>query len=391
MLRFSVLRKSNLTLLVVGLLTLALSACGDSTPTTPAQSAATVIVSTTAPVTTLAATTIAPTTLTLATATPVPATPTLTSVPTTSAIEAGLTVRANVTPTTTSPVELLLTFKSDANPLTNPFGIALDGQGNLYAVDQDHNQIYKFDKNAQFVTRWGSKGTQDGQFEFNPPAGVDGPGTGFLTIDKAGNLYVSDAYNGRIQKFDSNGKFLAKWSLPPQEPGSPGPLFIDDQNQLYVSAGKGYLKYDSNGQFLEEWDKATLQGVKAGPLFGFGTIDKQHNIYFADLIMGFVYKVSPDKKVLTTFGTKKGQGDGDLDFPVGVATDSKGRVFITDNTSRVQVFDSNGKFLTKWNSPEQPPFDAAAVAVDNQDNIYVSYCDCGGAKRTPAVYKFRLK
>ena len=42
-----------------------------------------------------------------------------------------------------------------------------------------------------FITRWGSKGMGDGQFQ--SPNGI--------ATDSAGNVYVSDSNHNRIQKF----------------------------------------------------------------------------------------------------------------------------------------------------------------------------------------------
>ena len=42
-----------------------------------------------------------------------------------------------------------------------------------------------------------------GNGQFNVPAGV--------AVDHAGNVYVADQGNNRIQKFDSIGKFIATW------------------------------------------------------------------------------------------------------------------------------------------------------------------------------------
>ena len=56
--------------------------------------------------------------------------------------------------------------------------------------------FFKSDKEAyQFVSTWGSEGSQPGQF--SGPIGI--------AIDKAGFIYVSDAENDRIQKFTSDG------------------------------------------------------------------------------------------------------------------------------------------------------------------------------------------
>jgi DNA-binding beta-propeller fold protein YncE len=52
-----------------------------------------------------------------------------------------------------------------------------------------------------FVAQWGARGQADGQFI--EPYGV--------ATDAAGNLYVADSLNHRIQKFSPAGAFLGKW------------------------------------------------------------------------------------------------------------------------------------------------------------------------------------
>ncbi len=52
-----------------------------------------------------------------------------------------------------------------------------------------------------FVSKMGSKGSGDGQF--------DTPHT--MAFDPSGNMYITDTKNARVQKFDSNGTFLSKW------------------------------------------------------------------------------------------------------------------------------------------------------------------------------------
>ena len=56
------------------------------------------------------------------------------------------------------------------------------------------------------MTKWGSYGTGDGQFNY--PVGV--------TVDSSDNVYVADFNNNRIQKFDSSGTFMTKWGSPGQ-------------------------------------------------------------------------------------------------------------------------------------------------------------------------------
>ena len=62
-----------------------------------------------------------------------------------------------------------------------------------------------FDLNAdtppEFLLKWGEYGTGDGQFK--TPSGI--------AVDSSGDVYVADTWNGRIQKFTRDGKFL--WRL----------------------------------------------------------------------------------------------------------------------------------------------------------------------------------
>ena len=83
----------------------------------------------------------------------------------------------------------------------HPSGIAVDSSGNVYLADTDNHRIQKFSSNGQFVTRWGSQGSGDGQF--GSPQGI--------ALDSSGNVYIADEWNHRIQKFSSNGQFIAKW------------------------------------------------------------------------------------------------------------------------------------------------------------------------------------
>ena len=74
---------------------------------------------------------------------------------------------------------------------SEPFGVATDAAGNVYVSDYNNNRIQKFTNTGTYLTQWGSEGSGDGQFD--RPYGV--------ATDAAGNVYVVDAGNNRIQKF----------------------------------------------------------------------------------------------------------------------------------------------------------------------------------------------
>jgi len=101
-------------------------------------------------------------------------------------------------------------------------------------VDTNNNRIQKFDSSGNFLLKWGknagagSSGSDDGQF--NLPQGV--------SVDSSGNVYVADAGNHRIQKFDSNGNFLLTWGTFGSDDGEfrgPTGVAVDSSGNVYVT------------------------------------------------------------------------------------------------------------------------------------------------------------
>jgi DNA-binding beta-propeller fold protein YncE len=93
------------------------------------------------------------------------------------------------------------------------------------------------------LSTWGNKGTSDGQFDDPPSVAVDS------TTNK---VYVADPINKRIQIFDSDEKFLAKWSVPEwgQLQGFED-LGVDPKTgRLYASSANmdSVLMFDLNGK-----------------------------------------------------------------------------------------------------------------------------------------------
>ncbi|HEY2841271.1 MAG TPA: NHL repeat-containing protein, partial [Pirellulales bacterium] len=153
-------------------------------------------------------------------------------------------------------------------------------------------------KPLRFVCEWGKQGSENGEFNF--PIGV--------AINRADEIFVTDFYNARVQKFTRDGKFLAAFAVS----HFPGGIALDQEENIYVAhAGIPPSRFDEE----RKRDKIAV--------------------------------FSPAGKPLREWG-KFGVGDSEFDMPGGIAI-CKGRIYVADQCNRrIQVFDTQGKFLTKW-------------------------------------------
>ena len=83
-------------------------------------------------------------------------------------------------------------------------GLATDAAGNVYVVDSSHNRIEKFDANGDFLTAWGHRGSELGEFNFGSSQNYTQPPGGGIAV--AGSyVYVADSGNNRIERFNLEG------------------------------------------------------------------------------------------------------------------------------------------------------------------------------------------
>jgi DNA-binding beta-propeller fold protein YncE len=179
-----------------------------------------------------------------------------------------------------------------------PLGMCIDGNGNILVADTGNGRIEKFSPTGSFLSVIASKGSGHGQL--GEPNGI--------AVDRSGNIYVAEvASNHRVQKLAPDGTFIAEWKGP--DAGFYGP-----------------------------------RRIAIGP---------DDSVYVLDQGRTRIVKFSPDGHVLSSWGSK-GSGDGQFNDPTSVAVDStSGKVYVADPINkRIQVFDQNGKFLTKWIIPE---------------------------------------
>lgn len=229
---------------------------------------------------------------------------------------------------------------------SGPTGVAVDAAGNVYVVDSGNHRIQKFDSIGKFLAKWGTQGLGDGQF--NVPIGI--------AVDSKNNVvYVVDKGNHRIQKFDVSGpsaRFLLKW-------GSQCNLTVTPPTGRCVDPdGEGPLQ-TGDGQFHEP------QAV---------AVDAAGNVYVSDSGNHRIQKFDPMGKFLLKRG-KNGIAPGQFDTPRGLAIDKQGNLLVIDQgNDRVQEFKADGTFERMWGesgSAEGEFRFPQDIALDKAGNVYV--------------------
>ena len=223
--------------------------------------------------------------------------------------------------------------------LASPADVAIDSAGNLWVVDRANNRIQKFGPDGKFITKFGTYGKGDGQL--NAPTSV--------AVDPKGNLWVVDKWNHRVQKFDPSGKFLLKagsLGTGKEQFKAPESITIDAKgNVLVCDTLNGRIqKLSESGAFLQEIGVGKFSectGIDVGP-YG--------RIWAADWVNHRVNVFDESGGWLWQFG-KNGSGPGEFSNPDAIEIDAQGDVYVGDqNNHRVQQFNSESKFVAQFGS-----------------------------------------
>jgi tripartite motif-containing protein 71 len=285
--------------------------------------------------------------------------------------------------------------------ITLMFGVAtvtvIVSSGSAFAQSDNDTGI----KEYQFVTKWGSMGTEPGQFDGQNNVA----GTGEF-------VYVPDYNNQRIQKFTNDGQLVKTWGGTYDEADgefkNPHGVALDSEGNVYVSERSGLRiqKFDSDGNFITKWGSEGtgngqflhLHDIAVGPSgdsssnsnqSADGTLSFSNNgnasqstnnefVYVTDNEIFNVQKFTLDGDFVTSWGSE-GESDGQFASLESLDVDSQGNVYVADfGNNRIQKFTSDGEFISTWGfeGSEQGQFDGpSGLAVDNEDNIYVTEND----------------
>jgi hypothetical protein len=250
--------------------------------------------------------------------------------------------------------------------LSNPWGLALDGAGNLYIADSYNNRVRKVAADGTIVTVAGN-GTAGNSGDGGPAANAQLGIPKGVALDSAGNLYIADLDNSRIRKVgvDGNIATLAAFDHPDSVAVDVGGnLYVADTSSCTVrkvAAGGTISTLVGNTD-----PKYSAMGGSASTCPNAATVDAAGNLYFADggayweflasgshinrvVMNSEIRKMTPDGAITTVAGAGFAGYSGDgtpatealLDYPNAIALDAVGNLFIADGnrdlTDRLQV------------------------------------------------------
>jgi len=205
-------------------------------------------------------------------------------------------------------------FSGDGGVATNaslymPYGVVVDGSGNVFIADTYNNRIRKVATNGIITTVVGNGSSPPLSY----PYGV--------TLDGAGNLFLSDSGNCRIRKLATNGL-------------------------ITTVAGNGKYGYSGDGGSATNAELNNPIGV---------AVDVNGNLFIGDAGNNNVRKVAVNGIITTVAGNGAAGFSGDggvatsaaLYSPSGIAVDASGNLFIADCiNSRIRRVGTNGIITT---------------------------------------------
>lgn len=204
--------------------------------------------------------------------------------------------------------------------LTIPGGVAIDGAGNLYIADTDNNIVREVNLTTGSIVTLAGNGqpgyTGDGDLANSANTTLNSPEG--ITVDAAGNLFIADTGNNVIREVNASTGIIT------------------------TIAGGGATPDTCTGSTDSIGDGCTATSATLSAPYGVA-FDPSGNMYIPDSGNNRVRVVSASH-IITTFagtgaagysGDTKAAAQAELYSPFGVACDAAGDVYIADAQNHV--------------------------------------------------------
>jgi len=281
----------------------------------------------------------------------------------------------------------VFSFSGDGGPallatFRFPEGVTIGGDGNLYIEDTGNFRIREVSADGTIRSVAGN-----GQFEATsdgtPAANSSLVGPNLLSFDPSGRLLIADSGDFTVRRIDSDGTiqtiagtgiegagdgYVLTYGQQGKQTliGTARQAVADTQGNVYVSddgvgvvykiTPDGILNVFAGQVFSYQFGGDNIQATSSSFITPQGlALDQNGNLYISDPDDNRIRKVSTDG-IITTFagtGTAGYSGDGGpatqamLNFPQGIAFDSKGNLIIADRVNnRLRMVTPDGNIST---------------------------------------------
>lgn len=244
-------------------------------------------------------------------------------------------------------------YGDENGQFAGPDGISVSSTSLVYVVDRGNGRVQVFDSNGRYLRQWGTTGRENGQF--SNPSGI--------AINPLG-VYVCDNNNLRVQRFTLDGEFVTKFF----EGERPSNIAANNSGDVYVTSSNSVRKFRANGIFDMAWGRS---GVGHGEFRGAAgvAIDSGGNVYVADYSNHRIQKFNRNGVFITSWGSR-GNKPTQFQHPVGIAIDAEDKIYVADYTNRrIQKFYASGKYITSFNTSGFTP---TSVAIGGDGSCYVT-------------------
>jgi sugar lactone lactonase YvrE len=247
--------------------------------------------------------------------------------------------------------------------IAKPMGVAVDASGNVYFAETDNSFVRKIDMTTGIMTR--VAGTSFGfSGDGSPAIHAQLAFPSSVALDRDGNIYIADEYNFRVRKIAvgtgiittiaGNGDFIASGDGGPATAAGvlAAAVTVDGAGNVYISDGSTSIRRVAAGSGII----STVVGSDRNEFSGDGgpaseaklnypsdlAVDSLGNLYIADTDNQRIRKVDAGSGIITTVAGSGKQGflgdGGDataaaLGMPSGVALDASGNLFIADDAN----------------------------------------------------------
>jgi sugar lactone lactonase YvrE len=263
--------------------------------------------------------------------------------------------------------------------LGRPQAIAFDQSGNLYIADQSNSVVWMVASATGNISVVAGTGVSGNGIDGGLATETEMYGPSGLAFDKAGNLYIADAYNGRIRMVAVQTGIITTVAGPgtfgtlgdggPATAaylGNIGGLAFDGAGNLYVA---GYRNNRIRMIAAKTGIISTVAGGGTAGTLGDGglataaylqypvdvALDGAGNLYIADADSADIRKVDAVTGIITTIagnGIWGNTGDGGLASKAqispqqGIAVDGAANVYFSDLEHRTRKVDAKTGILT---------------------------------------------